>query len=81
MALGGLARHNAGLTTERQSRKDKLAMTRQDRVTRGREATFMLGDGVHIFDQSTWLDFPQPITPCFRAEDVHRVLHRVLQRA
>jgi len=33
--------------------QDRLAMTRRDGVTRGRAATFMLGDGVHISNQST----------------------------
>ena len=56
-------------------------MTRRDGVTRGRAATFMLGDGVYIFDQSTRLDFPQSTTLCFSAEGAHVVLHKVLQRA
>ncbi len=56
-------------------------MTRRNAVARGRAATFMLGDGVNIFDQSTWLYFPQPTTPCFGAAGVHIVLRRVLQTA
>ena len=51
-------------------------MTRRDRVTQGQAATFMLGDGVYIFDQSTRSDFPQPTTPCFGVAGVHIVLQR-----
>ena len=56
--------------------QDRLAMTRRDRVTQGQAATFMLGDGVYIFDQSTRSDFPQPTTPCFGVAGVHIVLQR-----
>ena len=71
----------ARLEGQKSGGQDRLAMTRRDGVTRGRAATFMLGDGVHIFDQSTRSDFPQPTIPCFGAAGVHMVLHRVLQRA
>ena len=66
----------ARLEGQKSGGQDRLAMTRRDGVTRGRAATFMLGDGVHIFDQSTRLDFPQPTTPCLSAEGYHPLLRR-----